>query len=130
MLRRFAVLAVATALIAAMVAQGRAALDDSTPQGDTSLEILVLEVKDCFACDLVRKHIQPAYARVPQSRDVPLRYLDLNAVDEQSLGLTAPITIVPTIVLKRDGHEVSRIAGYPGPASFLEAVEYMLAHAE
>ena len=130
MLRRVAILAVAAVLIAGLVGHGRAALDESAPKAETGLEILVLEVKDCFACDLVRTHIQPAYARAPQSREMPLRYLDLNAVDEAALGLAAPITIVPTIVLMRDGTEVSRIAGYPGPASFLEAVEYMLARTE
>ena len=51
----------------------------------------------------------------PQSREVPLRYVDLNAVDADLLGLAGPVTMVPTIVLMRDGQEVSRIAGYTGP---------------
>ncbi len=131
MSRRLAIPALAAAfIIAGVMGRGHAALDGRSPATDSHLEILVLEVENCFACDLVRKHIQPAYARVPQSRDVPLRYVDLNATDEGTLGLTEAVSIVPTIVLRRDGKEVSRIAGYTGPATFLEAVEYMLAFVE
>lgn len=131
MLRRSAsfVLA-ATLLIAGTAVHVHAALDDSTPTADSGLELVVLEVKDCFACDLVRRHIEPAYARAPQSRDVPLRYVDLNAVDAEALGLAAPVTLLPTIVLRRDGREVSRIAGYTGPAVFFQAVEHMLARVD
>lgn len=126
-MRRSAALAVMAALlITGTVAHVRAALDDDMPATDTGLALVVLEVKNCFACDLVRQHIAPAYARAPQSRDVPLRYVDLNAIDENALGLTAPVTIVPTIVLMRDGHEVSRIAGYTGPTMFFQAVQFML----
>jgi len=118
---------VVAALIAGSAFHVRAALDGGAPASDGGVQLIVLEVKDCFACDLVRQHIQPAYARSPQSREVPLRYIDLNAVDAESLGLAGPVTIVPTIVLMRDGQEVSRIAGYTGPAIFFEAVEHMLA---
>lgn len=130
-MRRLAVAAaLAASLMVGMAMHGRAALDESTPAVAADVELLVLEVSDCFACDLVRKHIQPVWARAPQARQVPLRYIDLNVVDEASLGLVAPVSIVPTIVLRREGAEVSRIAGYPGPASFVEAVEYMLAQAD
>ena len=118
---------VVAALIAGTAFHVRAALDNSAPATDGGVQLIVLEVKDCYACDLVRQHIQPAYARSPQSREVPLRYIDLNAVDAESLGLAQPVTIVPTIVLMRDGQEISRISGYPGPATFFEAVEHMLA---
>jgi hypothetical protein len=115
------------ALIASTAFHVRAALDGSAPAANEGVQLIVLEVKDCFACDLVRQHIQPAYARSPQSREVPLRYLDLNLVDAESLALAAPLTMVPTIVLMRNGQEVSRISGYTGPAIFFEAVERMLA---
>jgi hypothetical protein len=118
---------VIAALIAGTAFHVRAALDGGVPAADGGVQLIVLEVKDCYACDLVRQHIQPAYARYPQSREVPLRYVDLNTVGAESLGLAGPITMVPTIVLMRDGQEVSRIAGYTGPAIFFEAVEQMLA---
>ena len=131
MLRRFAIPGFAAAfVVAGLMGHGHAALDGRSPATESHLEILVLEVEKCFACDLVRKHIQPAYARAPRSRDVPLRYVDLNMIDEGTLGLTEAVSIVPTIVLRRDGKEVSRIAGYTGPATFLEAVEYMLGFIE
>jgi hypothetical protein len=128
LLRRSAILFAAVAmLVVGTIAHVRAALDTTEPAGDSGLALLVLEVKDCTTCDLVRRYIEPAWSRSTQSRDVPLRFLDLNAVDETTIGLSTPVTIVPTIVLMRDGREVSRIVGYTGPSTFFQAVEYMLA---
>ena len=59
-----------------------------------------------------------------------MRFVDLNAVDEAKLGLTEPVTTVPTIVLMREGQEVARLTGYMGPQIFFQAVPEMLARAE
>lgn len=126
-MRRLLILLAGVALVAAATfSQVRAALDNTPPAEESGFTLLVLEVTPCSACDLVRKHIEPVYARSPLSRDIPLRYLDLNMVDEANLGLSSPITVVPTIVLMRDGQEISRIVGYPGPTTFFHAVDYML----
>lgn len=130
MLHRFTIVFATLVIFLAGLTHVRAALDDSIAAGESEVQLLVLEVENCFTCDLVRQHIQSAYARTPQSRDVPLRYIDLNKVDAGALGLVAPVTMVPTIVLVREGHEVSRLTGYTGPAIFLQAVEHMLALAE
>lgn len=129
MLRRSAILfGVATLLLAGAAVHGRAALESTLPAAnDTGLRLMVIEVQGCFTCDLVHRHIAPAYARTPQAREAPLGYVDLNTVEEDALGLSSPVTIVPTIVLMQDGREVSRLAGYMGPDIFLQAVEHMLA---
>jgi thioredoxin-related protein len=117
-------------LIAAAGAHVRAALDAHAPTTGGGLEFLVLEVKGCHVCELVRTHILPQYERSTTARDAPMRFVDLNAVDEAKLGLTAPVTTVPTVVLMREGQEVARLTGYMGPQIFFQAVPEMLARAE
>lgn len=131
MLRRpLYLIAALTVLVAAAGTHVRAALDASTPTASAGLEFLVLEVRSCHVCELVRVHILPQYERSTAARDAPMRFVDLNAIDEAKLGLSAPVTTVPTIVLMREGQEVARLTGYTGPQIFLQAVPEMLARAE
>lgn len=123
-------IAVLTILMAAAGAHVRAALDANAPATNGGLEFLVLEVKGCHVCELVRAHILPQYERSATAREAPMRFVDLNAIDEAKLGLTSPVTTVPTIVLMREGQEVARLTGYTGPQIFLQAVPEMLARAE
>lgn len=123
-------IAVLTILVAAAGAHVRAALDANAPATNGGLEFLVLEVKSCHVCELVRAHILPQYERSATAREAPMRFVDLNAIDEAKLGLTSPVTTVPTIVLMREGQEVARLTGYTGPQIFLQAVPEMLARAE
>lgn len=131
MLRPSSILAVAAAIFLGTTAvHVRAALNQGAVEHASRLELIVLEVKDCSICTLVRTHIQPLYERSPKSGQAPMRFVDLNAVDEASLGLTMPVTTVPTIVLRGDGKEIARLTGYTGPKIFFQAVEHMLARAE
>lgn len=118
------------ALLATIAGEGRAARDDGVPATPRRLELLVLEIKGCNICSLVRTHIQPAYERSPQARDMPMRYVDVTSLDETRLGLKAPIDTVPTIVLMSEGREVDRIAGYTGPHLFFRALALMLSRVE
>lgn len=119
-----------TVLVAAVGTHVRAALDAGTPAANAGLEFLVLEVKSCHVCELVRTQILPQYERSATAREAPMRFVDLNSVDEAGLGLTAPVMTVPTIVLMREGQEVARLTGYMGPQIFFQAVPEMLARAE
>jgi hypothetical protein len=121
--------AIFSLLLAAAGAHVRAALDAGEPTESAGLEFLVLEVKNCHVCDLVRTHILPQYERSTTAREAPMRFVDLNAIDDQ-LGLKAPVTTVPTIVLMREGQEIARLTGYTGPQIFFQAVPEMLARAE
>ena len=122
--------AIFSLLLAAAGAHVRAALDAGEPTESAGLEFLVLEVKNCHVCDLVRTHILPQYERSTTAREAPMRFVDLNAIDEVQLGLKAPVTTVPTIVLMREGQEIARLTGYTGPQIFFQAVPEMLARAE
>ncbi|MEZ5853806.1 MAG: hypothetical protein R3D67_03315 [Hyphomicrobiaceae bacterium] len=78
------------------------------------MELLVIEVRGCSICDLVRIHIQPAYEATPRALHVPMRYIDITHIDELKLGLNTRVSTLPTIVLMQDGREVDRISGYTG----------------
>ncbi|MGH3627494.1 MAG: thioredoxin domain-containing protein [Sciscionella sp.] len=103
-----------------------AAIDQRAPLARTSTELLVFQVANCAVCDLVHTHIRPAYQRSAAATETPMRFIDVNSIDESSLGLAQPISIVPTIVLMREGREVDRLTGYTGTDIFFEALEGML----
>lgn len=130
-LRHYMVLVSALAMLAfGEVAPLNAARDLAPASSGERLELLVLEVKNCNICGLVRTHIQPAYERSPTARDAPLRYVDVTTLDETKLGLKGPIDTVPTIVLMRNGREVDRIAGYVGPELFFKVLTHMMQQAQ
>lgn len=104
----------------------RAARDIAATATDERMELLVLEIRNCAICGLVRTHLQPAYERTPRARDMPMRYVDVTSLDETKLGLKAPIDTVPTIVLMRNGQEVDRIAGYLAPEMFFTVLTHMI----
>ena len=108
----------------------RAARDQSPPPAAARLELLVLEVRNCSVCELVRDHIQPAWERSPRAREVPMRYVDITTLDETKIGLKTPVDTLPTIVLMRDGQEVDRLIGYMGPELALRALGQMIEAAE
>ena len=118
-------------LLAALLSPGLGApalnaARDKTPPPRNGTEILVLEIRDCTICSLVRTRIEPAYQLTPRARSVPLRYVDITSMDETKLGLSARVDTVPTIVIMRDGREIERITGYMGPGNFLRTVDWVL----
>lgn len=104
----------------------RAARDVAATASEERMELLVLEIRNCGICGLVRTHLQPAYERSPRARDLPMRYVDVTSLDETKLGLKGPIDTVPTIVLMRNGQEVDRVAGYLAPELFLRVLTQMM----
>ena len=91
------------------------------------LELVVIESADCVYCDLFRRNIQFAYANSPRARDVPLYFLDLNALAARKLVLVEPISVVPTVLVLRDNEEIGRIPGYVAWEDFLRSINYLLA---
>lgn len=97
---------------------------------DTGLQIVVFEAPGCLHCNLFRRYVLPAYTASPRSRDVPLRFLDLNEVEADRLGLDTAIDMLPTAVLLHNNREVGRIPGYVGPENFFHAVSHLLARVD
>ncbi|MEZ5851446.1 MAG: hypothetical protein R3D68_12445 [Hyphomicrobiaceae bacterium] len=103
-----------------------AARDDSVPAQGPRLEFLVLEVRNCVVCDLVRQNIRPLYESSTPSRAVPMRFVDITRIDERGLGLSSPVQTLPTIVLMREGQEVDRMTGYMAPGVMLRQMSLMI----
>lgn len=55
-----------------------------------------------------------------------MRFLDASDVDETALGLSSPVTMVPTVIVIRDNVEIGRIPGYVGPENFYRSIRYLL----
>jgi thioredoxin-related protein len=109
------------------VFQANAARDLAAPKvGAVTQEIIVFEVDNCTYCGLFRDHVLPRYRQSPRASELPIRFVDVNEADVSKMKLTAPIQMVPTTVIMRDGQEVDRISGYTGPENFFILVGKML----
>ena len=89
-------------------------------------ELLVFERKDCVYCFIFRRDVVPGYRQSPRARDIPMRFIDMEKADLTGLHLRAPLTMLPTIVLMRNGREVDRISGYMGPEPFYHMVSRLM----
>jgi thiol-disulfide isomerase/thioredoxin len=125
------VLAVVAGGLFAASLQGHAARGKAAVvNGAASQEIVVFEVDDCSICGLFRDHVLPNYRRSARASELPIRFIDVNAEGVDKMKLIAPIQVVPTVVVIKDGQEVDRISGYTGPENFFELVSRMLEPAD
>jgi hypothetical protein len=108
----------------------RAAVDPAYMPASTSMELLVFEHSDCTYCPMFRSSVAQRYQTSPQAASAPLRFIDLAHADTSRYGLNAPITMVPTTVLIKNGREVDRIAGYWGSDAFFKMMGYIFNKAE
>jgi thioredoxin-related protein len=130
-MRRFFIFIVLAVVAAVSTADVRAARDPLlSPIKSEMHELIVLEIEDCPICSLVRTQIAPAYARTPRAAAVPMRFVDLNRIDQGKMQLSGPVTVLPTILLMRNGTEIDRITGYLGPENFLQMVRTMIGPTE
>ena len=91
-----------------------------------SAELLVFEAENCPYCFIFRRDVASSYQRSPRARDVPIRYIDVRKIDLANLQLRAPLTMLPTIVLMKNGREVDRISGYMGPEPFFHMMSQLM----
>jgi len=118
-------------LAAALVIPGgtppvRAAVDMTIEQPGPTLELIVIEARGCPMCQLFRDEIAPAYRATARAKQAPLRFVNVSFTDPDTLNLAAPVEIVPTVILMRDGAEIDRLEGYTGPELFMSVVGRML----
>ena len=104
----------------------RAAVDLTIEQPGPTLELIVIEARRCPMCQLFRDEIAPVYRATARAKRAPLRFVDVSFTDPATLNLVAPIEIVPTVILMRDGAEIDRLVGYTGPEIFMSVVGRML----
>lgn len=131
-MRRVLSALVITALVAVASSGTHAAreIDSGMLPPTGGYELLVLEVPGCIYCRVFRRDVLPAYEESSRAREVPIRFVDLNDVDEARLGLASPVDVVPTVVLLRDSQEIGRITGYLGPENFFHSVNHLINRAE
>lgn len=126
-MRRLTLLIVAIAAALAAVAPSQAARDPATAKPTVvAQELIVLEVANCIYCDIFRRDVLPGYQKSKRSEELPLRFVDLNDPAFEQLKLASSVSMVPTIVLMREGREADRINGYTGPEAFFHTVARML----
>lgn len=93
----------------------------------SSVELVVVETSDCRYCALFKRTVLPAYATSPQTRDVPVRFVDAATLKDGAITLTRPVEVVPTAILVRGGIELGRISGYVGRQNFFRSINRLLA---
>lgn len=99
------------------------------PQPEANMTLIVIEAPGCFYCRLFRRDVRPAYEASLRAREVPMLFLDLKAAKTRQLAFDRPIDVLPTVVLFRNGREVSRIPGYMAPKNFVRVINYLLSRA-
>ncbi len=100
-----------------------------TTEALSAVELVVIEARGCPMCQLFRDEIAPIYRATARATRAPLRFVDVAHADLDTMGLSSPVEIIPTVVLMRDGAEVDRLVGYTGPDIFMRAIGIMLGEA-
>ncbi len=127
MLRSLSGLLMATALLLPGASpRVHAATEITDERAGPIVELVVIEARQCPMCRLFRDEIAPAYRATARAERAPLRFVDVAHADPETLNLIAPIEIIPTVVLMRDGVEIDRLVGYTGPEIFMRAIGVML----
>lgn len=99
---------------------------DFTIGPPSPVELVVIEARGCPMCQIFRDEIAPLYRATERATRAPLRFVDVAHADLETMGLTSPVEIIPTVVLMRDGTEIDRLVGYTGPEIFMRAIGIML----
>jgi len=110
-------------------ATSHADVDDDATIPASAFELVVVEAEGCIYCELFRRDVLPAYQASEQSKNLPVRFVDINDIAADHLDFTSSVDIVPTFVVVKSRHEVGRISGYVGPEDFFHSISYLLAQA-
>lgn len=112
--------------VALFTTPGEAARDPVRLSADRSVEFVVYEARRSPYSEMFRTTNLLPMLDAARPRDVPVRFVDVLASSSDGAGLSAPIDIVPTVVLFRDGQEQGRIVGLFGPGDFLKLLANLM----
>lgn len=99
---------------------------DASRRAPSGYELIAFEAPGCSYCPILRRDVAPSYPSSRAGKVAPLRFIDINDQAAATFELTSPVTMVPTVVLVRDGVEIGRIAGYVGPANMHRLLDPLL----
>lgn len=124
-------LVLATVLLTALPPSApRAGLDPAElPTTQPQFELVVLEAPGCTYCALFRRDVLPAFETSATGKQMTVRFVDVNDIEQSHLDLVSAVDIVPTFVVARANKEIGRIPGYVGPENFFHSIDYLLASA-
>lgn len=127
LLRHLKMLVLTGSMVCGATTALNAGLDlDAEISGHTNLQLIVMEAPGCIYCDLFRRDVLPAYQKSPRAKILPVRFIDVNNLDDAKLKVSSPVEIVPTFVVMRDDQEIGRIPGYVGPEIFYQSINHLI----
>ncbi|MGE5265784.1 MAG: hypothetical protein ACM3L9_00310, partial [Deltaproteobacteria bacterium] len=88
--------------------------------------LIMVDDPACHYCRKWNKEVGGGYARSAEGRAAPLMRVRRNS---KALSNFSPVVYTPTFILVREGREVGRITGYPGPVYFWEELSALMATA-
>lgn len=115
-----------TLLMAGLFATPLSAARDSSIERSNA-EIVVYEARTSLYSAHFRDSILPVIRPMTAQRRLPIRFVDVQETTSDGVGLKSAITMVPTLVLFRDGREGGRIAGLYGVAEYQRLLGDLLA---
>ncbi len=89
-------------------------------------ELIMVEEQGCIWCALWNRELSAIYPKTPEGQYAPLRRIEMAEARSGNIAFVRPIAFTPTFVLIEDGHELSRIEGYPGEDFFWGLLGRML----
>ncbi|MBA2126613.1 hypothetical protein DLM45_10330 [Hyphomicrobium methylovorum] len=97
----------------------------SPPAIESGFQLIVVEADGCIYCKLFRRDVLPAFQASNDGKDMPVRFIDVNVLDNTEMEFTSPVDIVPTFIVVKSNREIDRIAGYVGPENFFHSIHYL-----
>tara|TARA_R100001039_G_scaffold831_1_gene422 strand:- start:5 stop:421 length:417 start_codon:yes stop_codon:yes gene_type:complete len=95
----------------------------AAPTAASAAELIMFESDTCEWCERFHSEVGPVYPNTAESKCAPLRRVDIHDPRPDDLAHIKGIVYTPTFVLIEEGHEVSRLTGYPGEDFFWSLLE-------
>ena len=100
------------------------------PAAAQELRLLMIEQVGCAVCAAFNRDVAPGYALSPAGASAPLVHAQLRGPLPEGVVLASRPYVTPTFILiGADGHEISRMTGFPGEDFFWPFIDEMIAAA-
>lgn len=91
----------------------------------------MIEQPGCAYCVAFNRDIAPIYKQTEHGTTAPLFHADLRKDMPEGITLESRPFVTPTFILiGPDGHEISRMTGFPGEDFFWPYIEKMIEEAQ